>query len=373
MFILHPSAYPTRNRSPRNIASLLKSAALVRSNAGPATGWQGGGSRDARKNPVAAAPIGCAARRQLKRREFRPLEPQPIIRTIHEEPVEIFPSRPSVPPPRLWPRRVLVTLLLAAMVSFSAIPIANQLLHPPGDNKDYDIWYKAGREILEGSSLYSERELAGKRVFEFMYPPAAAVFLAPLTACGKLPFIVLLDVLNSVSWIASLLLSVKLCRRPGVRPPITAYLLPALCTIAYVYDAYLLGQPNLMLLACLLSAFAALREKRDITAGALMAFATACKAFPALSLGYLVYRRQWRAALAMVAFLALFLVVVPAPVRGLSRTVQELKTWTSGMLFRYDGNAISQRPARRTSGRMHRSWPAHTACCGMCRPKIRTR
>ena len=46
----------------------------------------------------------------------------------------------------------------------------------------------------------------------------------------------------------------------------------------------------------------------------------------------------------MVAFLALFLVVVPAPVRGLSRTVQELKTWTSGMLFRYDGNAIAQRP-----------------------------
>ena len=230
-------------------------------------GKEGGAAMPAK---TLSQPRRSAARSsaQLKRREFRPLEPQPIIRTIHEEPVEIFPSRPSVPPPRLWPRRVLVTLLLAAMVSFSAIPIANQLLHPPGDNKDYDIWYKAGREILEGSSLYSERELAGKRVFEFMYPPAAAVFLAPLTACGKLPFIVLLDVLNSVSWIASLLLSVKLCRRPGVRPPITAYLLPALCTIAYVYDAYLLGQPNLMLLACLLSAFAALREKRDITAGA---------------------------------------------------------------------------------------------------------
>jgi hypothetical protein len=283
-------------------------------------------------------------RRRIKRREFRPLEPQPIIRTIQVESVEIFPSRPPMPAPRDWPRRVLVGLLVAAMVGFSAIPIANQLLHPPGDNKDYDIWYKAGHEVLEGKSLYSERELAGKRVFEFMYPPAAAVFLAPLTTFGKLPFIVFLDVVNSMSWIVSLLLSVKLCTRPGQRPPITAYLLPAACTVAYVYDAYLLGQPNLMLLACLLSAFAALRDKRDLAAGGLLAFATACKAFPALALGYLVYRRQWRAALAMVAFLGLFLVVVPAPLRGWGRTIEELKTWSGGMLLRYDGNAIAQRP-----------------------------
>jgi hypothetical protein len=283
-------------------------------------------------------------RRRMIRREFRPLEPRPIIRTIHDESVEIFPSRPPMPAPRDWPRRILVTLLVTLMIGFSAIPIANQLFHPPGDNKDYDIWYKAGREVLEGKSLYSERELAGQRVFEFMYPPAAAVFLAPLTAFGKLPFIVFLDVVNSLSWIASLWLSVRLCTRRGVRPPITAYLFPAVCTLAYVYDAYLLGQPNLMLLACLLGAFAALRGKKETAAGALLAFATACKAFPALSLGYLVYRRQWRAALAMVGFLALFLVVLPAPARGLGRTIQELKAWTGGMLLRYDGNAIAQRP-----------------------------
>jgi hypothetical protein len=76
-----------------------------------------------------------------------------------------------------------------------------------------------------------------------------------------------------------------------------------------------------------------------------LAFATACKAFPALSLGYLVYRRQWRAAVAMVAFLGLFLVVLPAPVRGVNRTISELRTWAGGMLFRYDGTSIAQRPA----------------------------
>jgi hypothetical protein len=308
--------------------------------------WIGKEGGAAMPTKTLSQPRRSAARtgRRINRREYWPLDPPPILRTIDQDATRVLARAPAMPAPRLWPRRVLIGFLVAAMVGFSALPIANQLLHPPGDNKDYDIWYKAGREVLEGSSLYSQRELAGKHVFEFMYPPAAAVFLAPLTAFGKLPFIILLDVLNSLSWIVSLLLSVKLCTRAGQRPPITAYLLPALGTVAYVYDAYLLGQPNLMLLACLLAAFAALREKRDVAAGGLLAFATACKAFPALALGYLVYRRQWRAALAMVAFLAVFLIVIPAPVRGLGRTVDELKTWGSGMLLRYDGNAIAQRP-----------------------------
>jgi len=283
-------------------------------------------------------------RRRLRRREFRPLETQPTIRSLYHESVELLPVVSPLPAARNWLRRTLVGLFMATMIGFSVLPIANQLLHPPGDNKDYDIWYKAGREVVEGQSLYSPRELAGTRAFEFMYPPAAAVFLAPLTAFGKFPFLIFLDVLNSLSWVASLYLSVKLCTRDGVRPPITAYLLPALCTLSYAYDAYLLGQPNLMLLACFLAAFNALRGKRDVAAGALFAFAAACKAFPVLALGYLVFRRQWRAAVAMVAFLGLFLIVMPAPVRGLGRTVEELKTWTGGMLLRYDGNAIAQRP-----------------------------
>jgi Glycosyltransferase family 87 len=283
-------------------------------------------------------------RRPPRRREFQPLEPQPTIRSIYDESVELLPVARPLPAARDWPRRALVGLFAVTMIGFSILPIANQLFHPPGDNKDYDIWYKAGREVLEGQGLYSPRELAGTRAFEFMYPPAAAVFLAPLTAFGKFPFLIFLDVLNSLSWIASLYLSVKLCTRDGVRPPITAYLLPALCTLSYVYDAFLLGQPNLMLLACFLAAFNALRDKRDVTAGALFAFATACKAFPVLALGYLVFRRQWRAAVAMIAFVGLFLVVLPAPVRGLGRTVDELKTWTGGMLMRYNGNGIAQRP-----------------------------
>jgi hypothetical protein len=247
-------------------------------------------------------------------------------------------------PPRQLPRKILFILLFGTMAAFSAFPIANHLFRPAGENKDYDIWYKAGRIVLEGNDLYTAREQSGQRVFEFMYPPAAAIFLAPLTALGKLPFLVSLDLVNSLSWIVCLYLAVRLAESMGARASIALYVFPAVCTVAYVYDAYLLGQPNLMLLACLLAAFVALQQKKERTAGALLAFATACKAFPLLTLGYLVYRRHWRAACAMVAFLALLMVVLPATVRGVSRTARELQTWTGGMLLHYDNDSIAQRP-----------------------------
>jgi hypothetical protein len=293
------------------------------------------------------------SRRPLRRRPLplfddRPLDERPSIQVIDVAPIAIVDPPLALPAYRGFTRQALVALLVVLMVGFSLIPIANHLFHPPGDNKDYDIWFKAGREVLEGQNLYSARELAGKRVFEFMYPPAAAVFLAPLTAFGKLPFLVFLDAINSLSWIVSLLLAVLLaefaCGGAGARATLATFVLPAVWTVAYVYDAYLLGQPNLMLLACLLAAFVALLSKKDWTAGALFAFATACKAFPALALGYLVYRRRWRAAGAMVVFLVLFTVVLPAPVRGVGRTVQELKTWVGGMLLHYDDTSIAQRP-----------------------------
>ncbi len=282
---------------------------------------------------------------RVRRRVPRLVRARPAAQALATERLDKIEVRFPSPRSRTIPHRVLAVFFIGVMAIFSSIPIANHLFNPPGENKDYDIWYKAGRLVLDGGNLYSVREQTGRRVFEFMYPPVAAVFLAPLTVCGKLAFLLSLDVINSLSWLLCLLFAVRLAEPIGKRASIAAYILPAVGTIAYVYDAYLLGQPNLMLLACMLAALLALRHKKDRTAGALFAFATACKAFPALSLGYLVYRRQWRAAVAMVVFLGLFLVVLPAPVRGVNRTISEFRTWAGGMLFRYDGNSIAQRPA----------------------------
>jgi hypothetical protein len=95
-----------------------------------------------------------------------------------------------------------------------------------------------------------------------------------------------------------------------------------------------------------------LRAGAERTAGSLIALAASIKAFPLLALGYLLYRKHWRATVSTVLCLIFFLVVFPAPWRGLGRNLEDLRTWTTGML-RYDSESISQREQRGFSWSSH--------------------
>src|SRR5438093_13744828 len=95
----------------------------------------------------------------------------------------------------------------------------------------------------------------------------------------------------------------------------------------------------------MLGAFIALRVKREISAGALIAVAAAIKAFPVIAVIYLVYRRYWKAAASLIVTLAFLLLVLPAPCRGFERASRDLDIWSAGM-FRYKASAVAQRPIR---------------------------
>ncbi|HEU4345973.1 MAG TPA: glycosyltransferase family 87 protein, partial [Candidatus Binatia bacterium] len=156
----------------------------------------------------------------------------------------------------------------------------------------------------------------------------------------------------SAAWIASLLLSVFLATGTTGRDHLLLYLIPGVCCLPYVAENYLLGQPNHLLLALMLAAFVCLRSGKDWGAGALVALASALKAFPVLTIGYLIYRRRWKATISTLVFLILFLVVLPSPFRGIERNLQDLDTWTRGMLH-YDAGSISQRQQRGFSWSNH--------------------
>src|SRR5207249_12230578 len=115
--------------------------------------------------------------------------------------------------------------------------------------------------------------------------------------------------------------------------------------IVYIWSSYHLGQPNLVLLALMLGAFVALRAKREISAGTLIAVAAAIKAFPVIAVIYLVYRRYWKAAASLILTLAFLLLVLPAPWRGFERAWRDLEKWSTGML-RYNQSVVAQRPMR---------------------------
>jgi Glycosyltransferase family 87 len=241
----------------------------------------------------------------------------------------------------------LLVVFFAITISVPAFLTINNYFRD--STNDYAKWYSVGQAVLDGGDIYAPR---GDGTFQFMYPPTAAVLFAILSYLGELPLIIFLVILYSAAWIASLLLSVFLATGTAWRGHPLLYLIPGVCCVPYVVEIYLLGQPNLLLLALMLAAFVCLRSDREWSAGALVALASAIKAFPALAIVYLVYRRHWKATLSTLMFLILLLILLPSLFRGFERNLVDLATWSKGMTH-YDPSAISQRQQRGFSWSNH--------------------
>jgi hypothetical protein len=155
-----------------------------------------------------------------------------------------------------------------------------------------------------------------------------------------------LVLVNSASWFACIKLAIWLAVKPGAARHLLVTIVPSLSVIVLIYNVYLLGQPNLALLALLLAAFACVRLGRPIGAGAFVGTAAAIKAFPILVLGYLIYRRMWVASVATVAVLAAWLFVAPLPFRTTAQVLDDVLVWSQGMLLTYNSHGIAQRPVR---------------------------
>lgn len=238
-------------------------------------------------------------------------------------------------------RRVFVLMALTA-AAFSVAPVWNCLSGEPR-NKDYTLWYLVAQVVRINGDIYPH----DPRPFPFMYPPSCATLLAVAGLGGETAFVVGLTLLQSAAWFAAVALSVYLTtgRFRGQNPLL--YLVPSLCVIPFVHDMYLLGQPNLLLLALMLGSLACLRVGRPIAAGWLVALAAGIKAFPILALGWLVYRGHRKATAAVAVGLFVLLLVMPAGLfRGVDRAVDDLVTWTRGMVLKYDQGTIAQRPDR---------------------------
>ena len=208
-----------------------------------------------------------------------------------------------------------------------------------GKTKDYPLWFWAGQQVLHGKNLYPDDPHS---YFEFIYPPLPAVLLAIPAWFGKIPLYVCLSLLNAVAWWMTAQLSHAMTGSDRV-PSSWLVFFSGFVTIAFVFDMFDLGQPNLVLLALMLYGFWLLQHERPWMAGSLFALATAIKIFPVAVLPYLVWRRQWAALASMLVFLGVFLFVVPAPVRGFQHNLAELKTWYEGMVASSSEKGFGQR------------------------------
>ena len=241
--------------------------------------------------------------------------------------------------------RTLAVLFVAANVILITMPLARELISPTGGQKDYPLWYFVGRMVLTGGDLY-QPDRFGR--FAFLYPPFAALLLAPFALFGPLFSILCVCLVNMASWWSSARLSDRLSAVVG-RKAWWLVALPSVISLPFIFDMYDLGQPNLLLLAMMLAGMVLMQSGRSWSAGAMFAAAAALKAFPIAILPYLIWRRRWVSAVSMVLFTGAFLFLAPAPFRGFERNLADMKTWSQGMVFSSSEHGFGQRPEQNWS------------------------
>lgn len=206
-----------------------------------------------------------------------------------------------------------------------------------GTMMDYGVWFGAGSAVLRGEVVYPNNGS-----FPFMYPPVCADFLALPATFGKAGLICALSLINASAWLLSNWLLLQFVRGKFA---LASAIIANVLLLVFLWSNTHLGQPSLVLLALMLGGLVCVQRQRACAAGALFALAVALKAFPILVLPYLLFRRQWLASLVLITALATLLFIVPIPIRGNARNLDDLQRWSSGML-RYQEKGVAQRAAR---------------------------
>ena len=190
-----------------------------------------------------------------------------------------------------------------------------------------------GEQILAGGDPYSLHLNTWPPFFGFV---AAAL---ALIARGSLRFTVVLWQLCAVAalWGSCRLLARFLVDRgetlrfwPGPDTlgfTSSAVLVPLGMTARLLQEHLQHTQVNLLLLYLCLLAFHQFREERPGRGGLLLALAASLKAVPVLLVGYLVFRRRWRAVAWTGAFLVVLNVVLPALAFGPRAALDQWRAW----------------------------------------------
>ena len=215
-------------------------------------------------------------------------------------------SAVSSPEPRARAReRAALLAAFAALVYFPIL--AHHSLRVAWDpQEDFPSFYFAARAAANGgvspydvTGLTRLARVAGleQRIFPFLYPPPTLALLRPLAA---LPYRSASLALMALNQLALLCTAWWICRKivPPARWASTPF---ALLALGYSFlftpavETLDLGQTDLLVGACVVGAWVALREpQRDGLAGALLGVACLLKLYLVLVLAALLLRRRFR-------------------------------------------------------------------------------
>jgi hypothetical protein len=199
-----------------------------------------------------------------------------------------------------WPdaRQLALSALIGILLAFYAWRFLLPLLAPQAPRADdFQDYLFAAQQITTGGDPYAnfirnhvpwDWSLSSG----YLYPPAFAVTLIPLTWVSNDLAVRIWLFLIQAAVLASLLIIYRMIGRPR-RAELLA-IVAVLTTFFPLANTVLAGTMNSLLLLLLTAAWACWQRRRDVAAGVLVGAAAMFKLFPAALLPYLAWRRHWK-------------------------------------------------------------------------------
>jgi Glycosyltransferase family 87 len=196
------------------------------------------------------------------------------------------------------PRQVTVSALIALLLSLYAWLYLLPVLGPHAPRADdFQDYLFAAHQLASGGDPYAnfirnhvpwDWSLSSG----YLYPPAFAVFLVPLTWVSNDLAVRIWLVLIQAAIAASLLIVYAVIGRPK-RSELLC-LAAVLTTFFPLANTVLTGSMNSLLLLLLTGAWACWQRRQDVRSGVLVGVAAVFKLFPLALLPYLAWRRHWK-------------------------------------------------------------------------------
>ncbi len=192
---------------------------------------------------------------------------------------------------------------------------------------DFTVYQAAGQAVLDGPNIYRAHN---RRDWYFMYLPIFAMAMVPFALLD--PFYgSLLWYLLSVSMLAHALnVSIRLARRTFPRSRLQnrwLYLLTLLLVLWPVTSAIARGQASILVTYLVILAVLFHLQRRHWLAGCCLAGSIVIKAFPVMLLVYFLAKGRFKLVKTTAAFLALFVLILPAAVFGVKGNTTLLRQW----------------------------------------------
>jgi hypothetical protein len=196
------------------------------------------------------------------------------------------------------PRQVALSALIGILLAFYAWRFLLPLLGPQAPRADDFMDYLfAARQITTGGDPYADFVRTHvpwdwSLSSGYLYPPAFAVTLIPLTWVSTDLAVRIWLFLIQAAVLASLVIVYRQSGRPS-RAELLA-LVAVLTTFFPLANTVLAGTMNSLLLLLLTAAWACWLRRRDMASGVLIGAAAIFKLFPTALFPYLAWRRHWK-------------------------------------------------------------------------------